>query len=79
MKILPFMHSMGMPTQLKQLKSVLVARADVDLVAVSQFLYTPQGEVLLKRLGQVIQPESRDSGSSFKAIRAALILVSSRS
>ncbi|MBW4693639.1 MAG: alpha/beta hydrolase [Lyngbya sp. HA4199-MV5] len=62
----------GDAKQLQQLKSVLVARADVDLVAVSQFLYTPQGEVLLKRLGQVIQPESRDSG--FKAIRAALIL-----
>ncbi|MBW4580463.1 MAG: alpha/beta hydrolase [Tildeniella nuda ZEHNDER 1965/U140] len=62
----------GNAKQLKQLRSVLVARADVDLVAVSQFLYTPQGEVLLKRLGQVIQPESRDSG--FKAIRAALIL-----
>ena len=62
----------GDARQLKQLKSVLVARADVDLVAVSQFLYTPQGEVLLKRLGEVIQPESRDSG--FKAIRAALIL-----
>ncbi|PSB26225.1 alpha/beta hydrolase [Stenomitos frigidus] len=62
----------GDAKQLKQLKSVLVARADVDLIAVSQFLYTPQGEVLLKRLGQVIQPESRDSG--FKAIRAALIL-----
>jgi predicted dienelactone hydrolase len=62
----------GDAKQLKQLKSVLLARADVDLVAVSQFLYTPQGEVLLKRLGEVIQPESRDSG--FKAIRAALIL-----
>ena len=64
----------GDAKQLKQLKSVLVARADVDLIAVSQFLYTPQGEVLLKRLGQVIQPESRDADSSFKAIRAALIL-----
>ncbi|MBW4472181.1 MAG: alpha/beta hydrolase [Stenomitos rutilans HA7619-LM2] len=62
----------GDAKQLQQLRSVLVARADIDLVTVSQFLYTPQGEVLLKRLGQVIQPESRDSG--FKAIRAALIL-----
>ncbi len=62
----------GNPKQLQQLKSVLLARADVKPVAVAQFLYTPQGELLLKRLGQVIQPESRDSG--FKAIRAALIL-----
>lgn len=67
----------GDAKQLKQLKSVLVARADVNLIAVSQFLYTPQGEVLLKRLGQVIQPESRDSG--FKAIRAALILAAADS
>ncbi|MBD2037957.1 alpha/beta hydrolase [Leptolyngbya sp. FACHB-321] len=62
----------GDAKQLAQLQSALVARADVDLVTVAQFLYTPQGEVLLKRLGQVIQPETRDSG--FKAIRAALIL-----
>ena len=67
----------GDAKQLKQLKSVLIARADVDLIAVSQFLYTPQGEVLLKRLGEVIQPESRDSG--FKAIRAALILAAADS
>lgn len=65
----------GDAKQLAQLKSALVARADVNLVTVAQFLYTPQGEVLLKRLGQVIQPESRDSG--FKAIRAALILAAS--
>ncbi len=62
----------GDAKQLAQLQSALVARADVDLVTVAQFLYTPQGEVLLKRLGQVIQPETR--GSGFKAIRAALIL-----
>jgi predicted dienelactone hydrolase len=62
----------GDEKQLAQLQRALVARADVDLVTVAQFLYTPQGEVLLKRLGQVIQPETRDSG--FKAIRAALIL-----
>jgi hypothetical protein len=62
----------GDAEQLARLQSALVARADVDQVTVAQFLYTPQGEVLLKRLGQVIQPETRDSG--FKAIRAALIL-----
>lgn len=62
----------GDAKQLAQLQQALVARAEVDLVTVAQFLYTPQGEVLLKRLGQVIQPETRDSG--FKAIRAALIL-----
>jgi predicted dienelactone hydrolase len=60
---------------LQNLRKTLVARADLTPVAVSQFLYTPQGEILLRRLGQVIQPESRDPG--FFAIRAALILASS--
>jgi predicted dienelactone hydrolase len=60
------------PKELEQLRTILLVRADLSAVAVSQFLYSPQGEVLLKRLGQVIQPESRISG--FKAIRAALIL-----
>ncbi len=60
------------PEDLKQLRSILLTRADLSAVALSQFLYSPQGEVLLKRLGQVIQPESRLSG--FSALRAALIL-----
>ncbi len=62
------------PQELEQLRSTLVARADLSPVAVSQFLYSPQGEILLRRLGQVIQPESRQSG--FNAIRAGLILAS---
>lgn len=60
--------------QLATLRSALTTRASLPPVAVSQFLYTPQGEILLRRLGQVIQPESRDTG--FYAIRAALILAS---
>lgn len=58
--------------QLAQLRSVLLARADLSAVAVSQFLYTPIGETLLERLGEVIQTESRQPG--FYALRAALIL-----
>jgi len=61
--------------RLAALRKALVVRADVTPISVSQFLYTPQGEILLRRLGQVIQPESRDTG--FYAIRAALILASS--
>jgi predicted dienelactone hydrolase len=60
------------PEDLKQLSAILTARADLSPVAMAQFLYSPQGEVLLKRLGQVIQPESRLSG--FSGLRAALIL-----
>ncbi|UBF28366.1 alpha/beta hydrolase [Kovacikia minuta CCNUW1] len=61
------------PKELEQLRNVLTSKADVDAVAVSQFLYSPQGVNLLKRFGQVIQPESRQSESNYKAIRAALI------
>ncbi|BAU11210.1 putative dienelactone hydrolase [Leptolyngbya sp. NIES-3755] len=60
------------PQQLQTLRRALLTRASIDPIAVSQFLYTQQGEILLRRLGQVIQPESRDTG--FFAIRGALIL-----
>ncbi len=60
------------PAQLQQVRQILVSRADLNAVAISQFLYTAQGEILLKRLGQVIQSQARQPGSH--AIRAALIL-----
>ncbi|MGQ9869702.1 alpha/beta hydrolase [Leptodesmis sp.] len=60
------------PKVLENLRTALQAKADVNPVTVAQFLYSPQGEVALKRLGQVIRPESRISG--YQAIRAALIL-----
>jgi len=60
------------PKVLQDLRGALVAKADLSSVTLAQFLYSPQGDAALKRLGQVIQPESRLSGS--KAIRAALIL-----
>lgn len=65
------------PEQLKQAREILQSRADINQVAISQFLYTPQGEVLLKRLGQVIQSQSRQPGSY--AIRASLILAAASS
>jgi len=58
--------------QLAQLRTVLMARIPLSHVAVSQFLYTSQGEAVLDRLGQVIQTEARQPG--FYALRAALIL-----
>jgi predicted dienelactone hydrolase len=60
------------PEQRLQLRKILQSKADVGPVAISQFLYSPQGELLLRRLGQVIQPESRTDGGV--AIRSALIL-----
>ncbi|MBD1843232.1 alpha/beta hydrolase [Cyanobacteria bacterium FACHB-63] len=62
------------PEQLQTLRKALLTRADLTPIAVSQFLYTQQGEILLRRFGQIIQPDSRDTG--FFAIRAALILAS---
>jgi predicted dienelactone hydrolase len=58
--------------QLAQFRLALQARAEISPVTVAQFLYTPQGEVLLERLGRVIQTKARQPG--FYAIRAALIL-----
>ena len=63
------------PQERAQLRRVLLNRVELSPVAVSQFLYTPIGETLLKRLGQVIQTESRQPG--FYALRAALILAAS--
>jgi len=60
------------PQQLAQLRSVLLTRIELSPVAVSQFLYTPIGETLLERLGQVIQTGSRQPG--FYALRSALVL-----
>ena len=60
------------PEQLEQLREILLTRADITPVTISQFLYTQQGEALLKRLGQVIQTGARREGKF--AIRSALIL-----
>ena len=58
--------------QLEQLRQILVSSAELSPIAVSQFLYSPQGEILLERFGQVIETTARQSG--FYALRSALIL-----
>lgn len=58
--------------QLTFLRRGLQARVNLNPVTISNFLYTPTGELLLRRLGQIIQTPSRQPG--FYAIRAALIL-----
>lgn len=60
------------PKVMQQLRRVLVTRVNLEPVAISQFLYTPQGEDLLQRIGQIIQTESRQAG--VYALRSALIL-----
>lgn len=64
------------PQQLQELRRALVTPIKVNSVAVSQFLYTPQGKFLLERLGEVIKTESREPEPSFHALRSALILAS---
>ena len=48
--------------QLAEIRSALQAKAEISHVTIAQFLYTPQGEVLLKRLGRLIQTQSRQPG-----------------
>lgn len=62
-------------SQLAEIRNALQAKAEISHVTIAQFLYTPQGEVLLQRLGRVIQTKARQPG--FYAIRAALILAAS--
>lgn len=60
------------PPDLAQLRAVLTARANLSVVGVSQFLYSPQGEVLLGQLAQAIQTKS--GAASEMALRAALVM-----
>jgi hypothetical protein len=62
--------------QLEQLRQILVTPIDVTPLAISQFLYSPQGEIILDRMGQIIETKARQPG--FYAIRAALIKAAAR-
>ncbi|MBF2013940.1 MAG: alpha/beta hydrolase [Rivularia sp. T60_A2020_040] len=62
------------PEQITELRQVLTSQIKVHPVAVSQFLYTSQGEFMLQRLGEVIRTKSGESKPGFHALRSALIL-----
>lgn len=63
------------PKTLAELRQVLTQKAgDIKPVTIAQFLYSPQGEAALKRLGAIIKPKSDVLGD--RAIRSALILAS---
>ncbi|WP_414564830.1 MULTISPECIES: alpha/beta hydrolase [unclassified Anabaena] len=65
------------PKQFQELQRILLTPVKVSPVVVSQFLYTPQGELLLHRLAKVIKPESRQQPQrGFYALRSALISAS---
>src|SRR5579883_20295 len=62
--------------QPQQLQQALLSPIKINPVAISQFLYTPQGEFLLRRLGDVIKTETRQPQAGLYALRSSLILAS---
>lgn len=60
--------------QLQQLEQLLKTRLELNLTpwAVSQFLYSDQGDLLLQRLGEVVRTGSNLPGK--QALRSALVL-----
>ncbi|MGF1933464.1 MAG: alpha/beta hydrolase [Nostoc sp. ChiQUE02] len=69
---LSFYASRATPQQLTQLRDLLQQRFNVTPTLVSQVTYSPIGEQLMQRLGELLLTESRNNG--FYAIRASLIL-----
>ncbi|BAY32251.1 hypothetical protein NIES2107_41390 [Nostoc carneum NIES-2107] len=69
---LSFYASRATPEQLAQLRQLLQQKFEITPVLVSQFTYSPLGEAVLRRLGELLLTDSRQNG--FYAIRAALIL-----
>ncbi|MEH1847853.1 MAG: alpha/beta hydrolase [Nostoc sp.] len=60
------------PQDLVVFRQALLYREDVSPFVISQFLYSSNGEMGLRKIGELIQTESGQNG--FYAIRAALIL-----
>jgi predicted dienelactone hydrolase len=60
------------PEQLAQLRELLQQRFNITPTLVSQFTYSPIGEQLVRRLGELLLNDSRQNG--FYALRSALII-----
>ncbi|MBD2345768.1 alpha/beta hydrolase [Anabaena subtropica] len=69
---LQFYAQRATPEQLAQLREFLQQRFNVTPTLVSQVTYSPIGEQVLQRLGEIVQTDSRRNG--FYALRSALIL-----
>jgi len=67
-----FFAQRASPQQLAALRALLQTRLRVNSTTAAQFTYSPVGETVLQRLGQVVRTESGQDG--FFALRAALIL-----
>jgi predicted dienelactone hydrolase len=59
------------PNALLQIRELLSQRADLDVTTVAQFAYTPQGEFLLDRVGEVFLTGARLPGG--QGLRGAAI------
>jgi predicted dienelactone hydrolase len=69
---LRFYASRATPEQLAQLRELLQQRFNITPTLVSQVTYSPIGERLMQRLGNLVLTESRKNG--FYALRGALIV-----
>ncbi|MDR9402105.1 MAG: alpha/beta hydrolase [Halothece sp. Uz-M2-17] len=58
--------------QKEKLQEILTIPAELDTIAIAQFLYSPQGEAVLRQFGEIVDTKARQGG--FYAIRSALIL-----
>lgn len=74
---LEFYASRAKPQQLAQLRELLQQRFNATPTLVSQVTYSPIGEQVLRRLGELVLTESRHNG--FYAMRGALILAAADS
>lgn len=60
------------PEQRPFLQNALQQKLDISPVAISQFLYSDIGELMVRRVAQVIRPKSNQGG--FYALRSAIIV-----
>ncbi|MDF5709155.1 MAG: alpha/beta hydrolase [Nostoc sp. S4] len=67
-----FYASRATPEQLAQLRDLLQQRFNISPTLISQVTYSPIGEEVIQRIGELLQTESRQNG--FYAIRGALII-----
>jgi hypothetical protein len=65
------------PQYLPIFRQALLYREDVSPFVISQFLYSSNGETGLRKIGELIQTESRQNG--FYALRAAVVLAAADS
>ncbi len=69
---LGFYSKFTTPQKFEQLRGLLQSKVDLNVVTVSQFLYSSMGEIGLNNLGEYIQNDSNKNG--FYGLRSALIL-----